>query len=478
MSITIPDFSKAKVLVVGDVMLDRYWHGPIKRISPEAPVPILKVEHQEECPGGAANVALNIATLGASVSLFGVVGQDAAGTCLIEKLTAEGVKSFLIQQAHFNTIVKLRVLGQHQQIIRLDFEDEQVPTDFSELLGLYEQALASTDVVILSDYAKGVLQIAPELIRLARAHGKAVFVDPKRADFSDYRGASVITPNYKEFEAVVGPCHSEDEIIEKGMRLVEELQLAALLITRSEDGMTLLQANKKPHYLKAFEQEVFDVTGAGDTVIATLASAIAAGLSYAKATELANLAAAISVKKRNAATVTIPELRRALWTMTPHLDKHVLSQSELLTSVMDAKAQGETIVMTNGCFDLLHPGHIHYLEEARSLGDRLIVAVNDDASVQALKGLSRPINPLAARMSVLAGLRSVDWVVPFSEETPERLISEVLPDVLVKGGDYSITQIAGHQAVLANGGSVKILSFVDGFSTTSMIDKMHCENFS
>ena len=472
MSIIIPDFSKAKVLVVGDIMLDRYWHGPIKRISPEAPVPVLNVEREEECPGGAANVALNIASLGAEVSLFGLVGKDAAAECLIAKLTAQNVKTFLIQQENYKTIVKLRILGQHQQVIRLDFEDTTAPDDFSVLLKAFELALTDADVVILSDYAKGVLTIAPELIRLSRAFGKAVFVDPKRKDFTHYVGASVITPNYKEFEEVVGPCHSEDEIVDKGMALIERLSLEALLITRSEHGMTLLQPNKKPCYLKAFEQEVFDVTGAGDTVIATLASAFAAGLDYHKATELANLAASISVKKRNAATVSIPELRRALWTLKPHFDKHVLNEAELLTIVADAKAHSETIVMTNGCFDLLHPGHIHYLEEAKALGDRLIVAVNDDASVRALKGDSRPINSLAARMSVLAGLRSVDWVVPFVEDTPERLISQVLPDILVKGGDYQIHQIAGHQAVLANGGDVKVLVFVDGFSTTKTLDKM------
>ncbi len=472
MSIIIPDFSKAHVLVVGDIMLDRYWHGPIKRISPEAPVPILNVSHQEECPGGAANVALNIATLGAKVALLGIVGQDAAAASLTATLQAHHVETFLIQQANFNTIVKLRVLGQHQQIIRLDFEDARQPDDFSDLLRVFEQQVRLADIVILSDYAKGVLNIAPELIRIARAIGKIVLVDPKRQDFRHYLGAQVITPNYKEFEAVVGACHSEKDIVDKGLAVIADLQLDALLITRSEHGMTLLQANTPPFYLKAFEQEVFDVTGAGDTVIATLASALAAGLTYAKATELANLAAAISVKKHNAATVSVPELRRALWTMKSHLEKHILSQAELLIAVMDAKIHGETLVVTNGCFDLLHPGHVHYLEEASALGDRLIVLVNSDASVQALKGMSRPINPVAARMAVLAGLRSVDWVVAFSEQTPERLISEILPHVLVKGGDYQITEVAGHQAVLANGGLVKILTFVPGFSTTQTIEAL------
>lgn len=472
MSIVIPDFSNAKVLVIGDVMLDRYWHGPIKRISPEAPVPVLNVQHQEECPGGAANVALNIATLGASVTLLGLVGTDAAADMLEHKLQQQNVNTVLMRQADFKTIVKLRVLGQNQQIIRLDFEDEKRPADLTALLSAFEQHLTDADVVILSDYAKGVLDIAPQLIQLCRQYGKTVFVDPKRADFQHYAGAHVITPNYKEFEAVVGVCHSEAEIVAKGMTLVRELNLQALLITRSEHGMTLLQLDRKPCYLKAFEQEVFDVTGAGDTVIATLASAYAAGLDYAKATELANLAAAISVKKRNAAVVSVPELRRALWALQPHIDKHVLSQAELIVAVMDAKAHGESIVMTNGCFDLLHPGHVHYLEEAKALGDRLIVAVNDDASVQALKGPDRPINALAARMSVLAGLRSVDWVIPFSEATPERIIGEILPDVLVKGGDYQIEQIAGHSAVLANGGQVLVLRFVEGYSTSKIIDKL------
>lgn len=453
-------------------MLDRYWHGPIKRISPEAPVPVLNVEHQEECPGGAANVALNIATLGAQVTLFGVVGCDSAADRLEAKLTCQQVNTVLVRQDQMKTIVKLRVLGQHQQILRLDFEDPQAEPDCSALLTAFASSIREADVVILSDYGKGVLAQAPEFIRLARAHGKKIFVDPKRSDFEHYRGAHVITPNFKEFEAVVGPCGSEQDILDKGMALVNDLGLDALLITRSEHGMTLLQAEQKPMHLKAFEQEVFDVTGAGDTVIATLASGVASGLPYPKATELANLAAAISVKKRNAATVSVSELRRAWWVLRPHLDKHMLSEEELLVTVADAKAHGETIVMTNGCFDVLHPGHVHYLEQAKALGDRLIVAVNTDASVQALKGEDRPVNPLAARMAVLAGLRSVDWVVAFSEDTPERLIGQVLPDVLVKGGDYQIDQIAGHQAVLANGGEVKILSFVDGFSTSALVAKI------
>lgn len=472
MSISIPDFSKAKVLVVGDVMLDRYWHGPIKRISPEAPVPILNVQHEEECPGGAANVALNIASLGAAVTLLGVVGCDQAAEGLHTKLAEHHVTSALLQYPDFKTIIKLRVLGQHQQLIRLDFEDERITHDYHDLLAAFAQHVIGMDVVILSDYAKGVLDIAPQLIALARAQGVAVFVDPKRKDFEHYMGAQVITPNYKEFEEVVGPCHSEQDILDKGLALVQRLQLDALLITRSEHGMTLLQVGQQPLYLKAFEQEVFDVTGAGDTVIATLASAVSAGLSYTKATELANLAAAISVKKRNAATVSVAELRRALWSMQPYLDKHVLSEAELMVAVNDAKAHGESIVMTNGCFDLLHPGHIRYLEEAKALGNRLIVAVNSDASVKRLKGNSRPVNPLTDRMEVLAGLRAVDWVVCFDEDTPARLIEAVLPDVLVKGGDYRVEQIAGHQAVLACGGEVKILSFVEGHSTSTLLDRM------
>ncbi|MBU2477580.1 MAG: bifunctional D-glycero-beta-D-manno-heptose-7-phosphate kinase/D-glycero-beta-D-manno-heptose 1-phosphate adenylyltransferase HldE, partial [Gammaproteobacteria bacterium] len=337
------------------------------------------------------------------------------------------------------------------------------------LLEIYKSALAGCGAVVISDYGKGTLKPLRELIDAARAAGKPLLVDPKRTDFAPYAGASLITPNLNEFEAVVGPCRTEIELIEKGLEQIERHNLGALLITRGEHGMTLLRAGQPELHLPAQAREVFDVTGAGDTVIAVLAAALAAGEGMAEATALANVAAGIVVAKLGTATASVPEIRRAL-AGRYEAGYGVLSQDQLLVAVEEARAQGERIVMTNGCFDILHAGHVGYLIEARRLGDRLIIAVNDDDSVRRLKGEGRPINTVDRRMTVLAALESVDWVVPFSEDTPERVICAVEPDVLVKGGDYKPDQIAGHQCVTAAGGEVKVLGFEDGVSTSRIID--------
>lgn len=471
MRFEIPDFSSVRILVVGDVMLDRYWHGNTSRISPEAPVPILHVRDLQDRAGGAGNVALNLADLGCKVSLLGIIGQDSAGKKLDDILRQAHVNCHLLPYSEVPTIAKIRVLGKNQQLLRLDFEEAIENVDTKELFNVYEAELAQADLVILSDYGKGVLRNVQEFIQAARKRGIPVLIDPKSDDFSIYRQATLITPNLKEFEAVVGKCHDEVELEQKGMKLLKECQLAGLLVTRGEQGMTLLQENAEPLHLAARAREVYDVTGAGDTVISVLGAAIATGQALPEAAAMSNLAAGIVVQKLGAATVSVPELRRAL---QRHFDSElgILTEEQLMIAVSDAKAHHERIVMTNGCFDVLHAGHIAYLEQAKELGKRLIVAVNDDASVARLKGASRPINPLKERMAVLAALRVVDWVVAFSEDTPERLIKMVSPDVLVKGGDYAVHEIAGSEHVLSNGGEVKILGFVEGFSTTSIINRM------
>src|SRR3569832_958191 len=350
MKIHIPHFDKARVLVVGDVMLDRYWHGATSRISPEAPVPVVRVEEAEARPGGAANVALNIAALGAHADLVGVTGEYEAATILARRLEAADVNCSFERLNAVPTITKLRVISRHQQLIRLDFEGGLPGFTPDVLLVRMQRALPAADVVVFSDYGKGTLAAIGALIAAARAAGKPVQVDPKRRDFGIYRGATLVTPNLGEIEAVV-------------------------------------------------------------------------------------------------------------------------SEQQLLAAVDDARAHGEIVVMTNGCFDILHAGHVAYLEEARKLGDRLIVAVNDDASVRRLKGAARPVNPLDQRMAVLAALKSVDCVVPFSEDTPERLICAVRPRYLVKGGDYRPEQIAGHRCVAEHGGEVVVLKFVEGHSTTRIIER-------
>jgi D-beta-D-heptose 7-phosphate kinase / D-beta-D-heptose 1-phosphate adenosyltransferase len=398
-------------------------------------------------------------------------GEDALGNVLESELHTRGISTFLQRIAGQPTISKLRVLSQHQQLIRLDFEKEFYHANPQPLLTAYVEALKSTQVVVLSDYAKGVLKHAPAMIMLANEAGIPVLVDPKGDDFTIYRGATMLTPNRKEFEVIVGKCLTEDEIESKGQALITHLELKALLITRGEEGMTLLCPGKPLLHITAKKREIYDVTGAGDTVIAVLAASVAAGAPLERAVVLANLAAGIVVSKLGAATVSQAELRRALQSEHP-VRRGILNEAEAIQRIRDAHVYGERVVMTNGCFDILHPGHITYLEEAKKLGDYLIIAVNDDESVRRLKGPTRPINPLHHRMSVLAGLAAVDWVVPFSEDTPERLISELLPDILVKGGDYTVDQIAGGKAVRANGGQVKILSFVPGFSTTAIVERM------
>lgn len=466
--IDLPDFSASNVLVAGDLMLDRYWYGATGRISPEAPVPVVRVEDEEQRPGGAANVAVNLAALGSRASLLGLTGDDEPGRALERQLTDRGVQCLFEQAEGYPTITKLRVVSRHQQLIRLDFENGFPESAGRGLLDAYRRQLNEVDVVVLSDYAKGTLSDMGELIRSARAAGKIVLVDPKQRDFTTYRGADLITPNLAELEAVAGPCADETDLVEKGMSLIERYALGALLVTRGEKGMTLLQAGEEPRHMPTHAREVYDVTGAGDTVISVLAAGLGAGLPLDTATQLANYAAGVVVGKLGTATVSVDELKAAL---TEHQVTHrgVVGEDELAMLRDTARARGENVVLTNGCFDILHAGHVTYLEQASRLGDRLVVAVNVDETVRQLKGEDRPVNTLQRRMSVLAALACVDWVVPFSEETPERLICRLKPDLLVKGGDNDPDKIPGARCVRENGGQVKVMSYVDNCSTTGII---------
>lgn len=471
MSLTVPDFSRAKVLTVGDLMLDQYWFGPTSRISPEAPVPVVNVTGEQARAGGAANVAVNLASLGVTASIVGLVGDDVNGQHLSDMLEDFGIEVDLGISRERPTITKLRVLSRNQQLIRLDTEDTFEPEDVDSIGKILERRIPDADVCILSDYAKGTLTRVPEIITICRANEVPVLVDPKGRDFTRYRGASLLTPNLGEFEAVVGKTRSDEQIVDRGQALCDELDLGALVVTLSERGMVVIADGQEAIFQPARQREVFDVTGAGDTVIATLAAGLAAGSSLADAAALANLAAGIVVRKIGVATATASEIRLALHEQGLG-GRGLLSRDEAPMIAAEARARGERVVMTNGCFDILHTGHVAYLEEAKMRGDRLIVAVNDDDSVRRLKGEGRPVNPLEDRMAVLAGLASVDWVVPFSEDTPADLIGEVLPDVLVKGGDYKPEEIAGAGAVLANGGAVEVLTFKEGRSTTSIIESM------
>ncbi|GGY78672.1 bifunctional protein HldE [Cellvibrio zantedeschiae] len=471
MRLTMPQFDSSHVLIIGDVMLDRYWHGSSNRVSPEAPVPIVNVSLEEERPGGAGNVALNIAALGGRVSLVGVVGDDPAAALLKSRLDAAGIFSDLQVSKYKPTITKLRVMSRHQQLLRMDFEEVFGVEDSDSFEDKIAPVLPHADILVLSDYAKGTLQDCQALIKRAKTAGIPVLVDPKGGDFERYQGASLLTPNIAELEAVVGRCESEQDIVRKGLQLIAKLNIDALLVTRGEMGMTLLRAHQAAIHLPARAREVYDVTGAGDTVIAVLAAVLATGQALPDAVALANLAAGIVVGKLGAATVSAPELRRAIH--SEHgFERGIVSEDQLIQAIEASRANGERIVFTNGCFDIIHAGHVGYLDEARKQGDRLIVALNSDASVRRLKGQGRPINPVDRRMAVLAGLESVDWVVSFDDDTPERLLRRIKPDVLVKGGDYRADQIVGGTIVKANGGNVKVLRFFENCSTTSIVNRI------
>jgi len=461
----LPTLTDCRILVVGDVMLDQYWLGNTARISPEAPVPVCAVKQTTSQPGGAGNVALNTQAMGAKTTLLCAL-DDSDDANLLKQLIANQGITLATVPATTPAIKKLRIVSQSQQLLRIDF-DNAVTFLREQLLAQFAQCVADADVVILSDYGKGTLVDVQALIELAKAAQKPVLVDPKGTDFSRYAGADCITPNLKEFQAVVGECSDETSIIERARLLIDAHDLQGLLITRSSDGMTIVdktQANTFP----VASREVFDVTGAGDTVIAALACCLAAKCSLSQSVQLANIAASCVVAKFGAASLSWNEWSAAV-AAKPYVGSGVITEEQCLSLTKQAKAQGRRVVLTNGCFDILHLGHITYLKQARALGDMLIIAVNDDASVSRLKGPSRPINDLTQRMALLAELDCVDAVIDFSEDTPARLIEAIMPDVLVKGGDYEVSQIAGHEAVLANGGRVEVLPFVPGRSTTDII---------
>lgn len=473
MQLNLPDFGKARVLVVGDVMLDRYWHGVAGRISPEAPVPVVQVQQEVSRPGGAANVAINLGALGAQVMLVGLVGEDEHADMLTSQLSAGGVEARLDRVPTHPTICKLRVLSHRQQLIRLDFERGFTKAEASKVVGIFEKSLDEVDVVIISDYAKGTLSEVSVLIELAKKKQIPILVDPKGTDWHPYAGATLLTPNLAEFAGVVGGEGDYEDrhfLKQQARKLIKDIDVSALLVTRGANGMSLFPSVDAEVHLPAHAREVFDVTGAGDTVISLLGAGIAAGMSLSEATKLANLGASLVVGKVGAASVSPAELQAATGSIAGN--QGIVDLPTLMALIASSRLKGERMVMTNGCFDLLHAGHVSYLKSARALGDRLIVAVNDDDSVQRLKGPGRPVMNLDTRMQVLAGLDSVDWVIPFSESTPSDLIKQVLPDILVKGGDYKAAEIAGHDAVIAAGGEVRSLEYIEGESTTAILQRI------
>jgi D-beta-D-heptose 7-phosphate kinase/D-beta-D-heptose 1-phosphate adenosyltransferase len=468
------DWKETHVLVIGDVMLDRYIWGDVERISPEAPVPVVRAVHRSDQPGGAANVAMNVAGLGARATIIGFAGRDADRDTLDRCLADAHVDARLTTVTTHPTTSKLRILGGQQQILRLDVERTSAYPEeaYEELTASVSAVLGAVHAVVLSDYAKGVLSeaVCRAVIDEARSRKIPVLVDPKHRDFSRYAGATTICPNLVELAAATGVAPKETEpLLAAAAAMLPTLRLDYLTVTLSEKGIAVVRPLGS-HVYPAVARQVFDVSGAGDTVIATLALSLASGLSINDAVPLANIAAGIVVSKVGTVPVTRDEL---LTSLAPEIElrasEKLLPLDRLVTRVHAWRSKGERVVFTNGCFDLLHVGHITLMEDARRQGDRLIVAINSDASVSGLKGPTRPVVSEQDRGRVLAALAAVDAVIVFSEPTPLKLIEALRPDVIVKGGDYTEDTVVGAKQVRSWGGVVKIVPTVEGFSTTKLI---------
>lgn len=470
--------SSLHALVIGDVMLDRYLLGEVNRISPEAPVPVVLIKSEQQRVGGAANVAANLALLGIPTQIIGIIGKDNEGQALISAMQAHGILTAAMHTSDTRpTIAKTRILGGHQQMLRLDQENTQTldPAEASALLRNIEAALAQVpDLVILSDYAKGLLTetICQHVIQYCRTRKIPVLVDPKGRDYGKYRGATALTPNKKETAEACDTIQQDPALIDKAKILKQTLQLDFLAVTRGEEGITLIA--EQTQHLTATAKQVFDVSGAGDTVIATLAAGLMYGLSAAESLSLANIAAGVVVGKVGTVPIHKNELLEALLVAQGSQQAHkIFDLTALQLRVAHWKQQGQKIVFTNGCFDLLHAGHVSYLEAAKKRGDKLILGLNTDRSVSALKGPTRPVVNQDDRARVLAALESVDAVILFDEDTPLKLIYAIQPQVIAKGSDYTADQVVGAKEVISWGGEVALIDLVAGRSTTNLINKMH-----
>jgi D-beta-D-heptose 7-phosphate kinase/D-beta-D-heptose 1-phosphate adenosyltransferase len=472
----IKRLARTSVLVVGDAMLDRYIYGDVLRVSPEAPIPIICVAREVAMPGGAGNVVRNLTALGAAVAFVSVVGDDQAGSDLTGLIGGQpNVEPWLLVQGGRATTLKTRYIAQGQQLLRADHEDVSAihPKLAERLIRIAGDALTATSVTVLSDYSKGLLSdgIAAQIIAKAREIGRRVIVDPKGVDYSRYAGADVITPNRRELALATDmPVRTEAEIVAAARVLLEAHGFGAVLVTRAEDGMSLVEASGV-HHFPAEAAEVYDVSGAGDTVVATLAAGMAAGLPLPLAVRLSNIAAGIVVGKVGTAVAREGDLLAAVSPQGGALRK-VVSREQAAEQVERWRQRGWRTGFTNGCFDLLHPGHIHLLEQARAQCDRLVVGLNSDASVRRLKGASRPVQPEAARAAVLGSVSAVDLVCIFDEDTPEMMLQAIRPDLLVKGSDYTVETVVGADLVKSYGGRVMLAEILPGFSTTATVQRL------
>lgn len=466
---------KKNILVIGDVMLDTYFNGDIRRISPEAPVPVFRKKSEYSVPGGAANVAANLMAAEQNVSMMTMLGNDAAGDTLKEMFDAMGVHTELIVTLDRQTTVKTRFLaGNHQQVLRLDVENtnELCEKDCKGLLAALEKKIAEYDLVLMSDYLKGFLTYAftQGVLNMARRNNIPVIIDVKDPKVDKYKGACLLKPNLKEVRELTGmPAVSDAEIVEASEVLRETCGCKYVLTTCGARGM-LLVGDGEPYFIDSVGQEVFDVTGAGDTTIAYLAACIVNGFTIREAVVIANEAAGIQVGKVGTSAVYWREIRETLNNRKQGTLHKLLSSNDIKN--FRGEHPQKKIVFTNGCFDILHIGHIRYLQEASKLGDVLVIGLNSDASVKRLKGPERPVNNELDRAELLCALGFVDYVVIFDEDTPYNLISDIQPDVLVKGGDYKSEEVAGRDIVEARGGKLVLIPFVEGKSTTGIIEKI------
>jgi len=463
-----------KVLVIGDLMIDHYLWGSANRISPEAPVQVVDIDNESTVLGGAGNVVNNLRALGCNVGVISAIGKDEAGSELKEMLNSIETKSYLIEQSNRKTSKKSRIIASHSQVVRYDKESKEDITEESchAIFEEFKFIVEDYDIVLLSDYGKGVLtsKLTLNLIEYANSKNKRVLVDPKGDDYSKYFGAYLLTPNKKEAqEATKINIKNNDSLLDALQSLKQTANLTIPLITLSEDGIAILDENNKIINKPTVAREVYDVTGAGDTVLASLGYCLAQNLDIEKSLEFANLAAGVVVGKLGSATASLEEIEEYKSSLhKSSIDSHIKTFNEIENTVARLKKQGKKIVFTNGCFDILHRGHVQYLDTAKSFGDVLILGLNSDASVSALKGPTRPINNEDDRAYILAALESVDYVVKFTDDTPYDLIKIIQPDTLVKGGDYEGKDVVGQDIA----GQLKLVDFVDGKSTTKTIEKI------
>ena len=476
----LAQFAACRVLVLGDIMLDRYVLGEVRRISPEAPIPVLKAEARRAVLGGAANVAQNVAALGARAVLVGVVGMDEAATEIGRLLAAApAITACLVPMPQRPTTVKTRFVSGGHQLLRLDEEDSApiAPALEAQVLAEFAQALPRADIVVLSDYAKGVLtdRVLADAVALARAAGRRVIADPKRGSFGAYHGVDVLTPNESEAARASGIATEDDDgAAAAGEQARVQADAGAVLVTRSAKGLTLVRRDAPPLHVPTRAQAVADVSGAGDTLIAAFAIGLACGAAMLEAAMLANVAAGLSVGKPGTATVSHGELGAALHRRELlALDEKIAETDAARRLVAGWRAAGLRVGFTNGCFDLVHPGHVRLLARARAACDRLVVGLNSDASVRRLKGPDRPVQNEMARATVMASIGAVDLVVLFEEDTPEVLIGALLPNLLFKGADYRLDQVVGADIVRAHGGDVRLIDLEAGHSTTATIRRIN-----